>query len=330
MTSSPGHPPRILSGGAVLVTGGAGFIGSHVVEALLARGTRVVVLDSFDTSYDPEIKRRNLTAAAGDARLTLIEGDIRDDSALAMAFAEGPFDGVIHLAARAGVRQSLLDPVLYQEVNVTGTTRVLEYARQTGAHFVLGSSSSVYGATSSAPFSEADAADRPSSPYAATKRSNELTCYAYHHLYHLPVTCLRFFTVYGPRQRPEMAIHRFAALIDGGRAVELYGNGSSLRDYTYIDDIVDGVLSALDHPAGYRIYNLGTTATTSLIALAGTLARALDQPLQVRYLPEQPGDVPLTFADISLARDALGYQPRVSLAEGLRHFVEWFRRERMG
>jgi UDP-glucuronate 4-epimerase len=316
----------VSSDRTVLLTGGAGFIGSHVAEALLARGDRVVVVDNFDTFYDPAIKRRNIAKALGNANHLLVEGDIRDERTLARAWAHAPFHGVIHLAARAGVRPSIQEPMLYDDVNVRGTTMMLELARRfPSGHFVFGSSSSVYGSTSPIPFRESEPADRPSSPYASTKRANELACHAYHHIYGMDIACLRFFTVYGPRQRPEMAIHKFTRQIDNGEEVELYGDGSSQRDYTFVADIVDGVLRALDTPRGYRIYNLGTTATTPLARLAEMIAERVGRPLRVRHLPEQAGDVPITYADVSRARDELGYRPTTPIATGLTRFVEWYR-----
>jgi UDP-glucuronate 4-epimerase len=316
----------VKSDRTVLLTGGAGFIGSHVAEALLARGDRVVVVDSFDTFYDPAIKRRNVERALRDPRYLLIEGDIRDERTLARAWSHAPFHGVIHLAARAGVRPSIQEPMLYDDVNVRGTTMMLEFARtHDSGHFVFGSSSSVYGATSPIPFRESEPADRPSSPYASTKRANELACHAYHHIYGMDIACLRFFTVYGPRQRPEMAIHKFTRLIHAGEQVDLYGDGGSQRDYTYVEDIVAGVVRALDRPRGYRIYNLGATATTPLSRLAEMIAERLEKPLRARHLPEQPGDVPITYADISRARDELGYRPSTPIADGLTKFVRWYR-----
>lgn len=310
----------------ILVTGGAGFIGSHVVEALLARGDSVVALDNFDSYYDPAIKRSNLARARGHERFTLIEGDIRDSRSLERVGERGRYGGIIHLAARAGVRPSIVEPQVYDDVNVRGTTAMLEFARaHCDGHFVFGSSSSVYGATSPVPFSESEPADRPSSPYAATKRSCELTCYAHHHLYGTDISCLRFFTVYGPRQRPEMAIHKFTHLIEQGSTIDIYGDGQSARDYTFVADIVDGVLRCLDRPNGYRIYNLGTTAVTPLLELASRIATLLDRPLKVRHVPDQAGDVPLTFADISRARGELGYAPSTPLESGLQTFVSWYR-----
>jgi UDP-glucuronate 4-epimerase len=229
------------------------------------------------------------------------------------------------LAARAGVRPSIAEPLLYESVNMLGTIALLEACRRRGcSQLVFGSSSSVYGASSEAPFQEDDVADRPCSPYAATKRAGEMACYSYHHLYGFDVTCLRFFTVYGPSQRPDMAIHKFARLIDQGVPVEFYGDGSSKRDYTYIDDIVQGILAAVDSAAGYRTYNLGTTALTRLDDLAHMIAERLGKPLLIKHLPDQPGDVPLTHADISRANLDLGYKPVTPIAEGLDRFVAWY------
>ncbi len=314
-----------MTGGTVMVTGAAGFIGSHVCEALLRRGNRVVGFDNFDSFYAPALKRANVERALQHAEYTLVEGDLNDDSSLDRVFSHAPFTGIIHLAARAGVRPSIKDPALYDRVNVAGTTRLMGKALQhESGHFVHASSSSVYGSRSTVPFSEEDRADRPSSPYAATKRSNELALHAFHHLYGVPVTCLRFFTAYGPRQRPEMAIHKFAALIEAGQTVPIYGDGSARRDYTFIDDVVDGVLRALDRPQDYRIYNLGTTDTTPLLHLAQRIAAHLERPLRLQYLPEQPGDVPITCADISRAAEELGYQPMTDIESGLARFTAWF------
>jgi UDP-glucuronate 4-epimerase len=308
-----------------IVTGCAGFIGSHVTEALLARGDRVVGIDNFDDFYNPIVKEQNLARARAHRGFTLIRGDIRVDQVLDSAFNEPNIAAVIHLAARAGVRPSLQKPILYDDVNVVGTTRILEAVRRFGIpHLVQASSSSVYGAESVAPFSEDQPADRPVSPYASTKRSNELACHAYNHLYGFSVSCLRFFTVYGPRQRPEMAIHKFTDQIWNGKPLSVYGDGSSRRDYTYISDIVAGVLAATDRPNGYRVYNLGTTDTTSLSRLLEMLGERLQRPVIRQITENQPGDVPLTFADISRSQRELGYRPKTSLAEGLDSFVEWY------
>ncbi len=310
-----------------LVTGGAGFIGSHLCEALAARGDEVVCLDNFDPFYDPAVKRRHLRALLGHPRFRLVEGDIRDLPLIGRLFAERRFDRVYHLAAKAGVRPSLLEPLLYEEVNVRGTLHLLEACRQRGVgHFLFASSSSVYGEQQEHPFREDLDADHPVSPYGATKRAAELLGYAYHRLYGIPFTSLRFFTVYGPRQRPEMAIHQFTRLIHEGKPVSLYGDGSSKRDYTYIEDILDGVLKASDRPDGYRIYNLGESRTVGLMDLVRLLEGALGKRAEIRYLPAQPGDVPVTYADLGRAKAELGYAPKVSIEEGIARFIAWYRK----
>jgi UDP-glucuronate 4-epimerase len=308
----------------ILVTGGAGFIGSHTSERLLARGDDVVVLDNFNDAYDPAIKRAN---AAALRKAKVVTGDIRDRELVAQLFQEHRFDGVVHLAAMAGVRPSLLDPLHYEDVNMRGTITLLEEARRRPKlRFVFASSSSVYGARDKVPFSERDDIPHPVSPYAATKRAGELMCYTYHHLYGIPITCLRFFTVYGPRQRPEMAIAKFTKALIEGQPIPFFGDGSTRRDYTYVDDIVDGVVAALDRCAGYEIYNLGESATTSLSELVEGLAQAVGVPAVLDRQPNQPGDVPLTCADVSKARALLGYEPRTPVAVGLARYVEWYRR----
>lgn len=312
----------------VLLTGGAGFIGSHVAARLLDRGNRVTVLDDFNDFYDPALKRANAGRFAGRADWRLVEGDIRDAGLVERLFAEGRFDAVIHLAARAGVRPSLREPILYEEVNCIGTLRLLEAARRHGpANFVFASSSSVYGVNEKVPFAEDDPVDRPISPYAATKKAGEVLCYTWHHLHGLHVSALRYFTVYGPRQRPEMAIHKFTTMMARGEAIPMFGDGSTARDYTYIDDIVRGTVAALDRCEGYEIYNLGEERTTTLRELIELLGRALGVEPRIRPEPNQPGDVPITFADVSKARARLGYQPTTPVEEGVRRFVEWFWRE---
>lgn len=307
----------------ILVTGGAGFIGSHTTERLLARGDEVVVLDNFNDAYDPAIKRANAAALQG-ARI--VTGDIRDRELVRKLFADGRFDAVVHLAAMAGVRPSLLDPLHYEDVNMRGTMTLLEEARaRRGLRFVFASSSSVYGARDKVPFSEADDIPHPVSPYAATKRAGELMCYTYHHLFGVPISCLRFFTVYGPRQRPEMAIAKFTRSILDGEPIPFFGDGSTRRDYTYVDDIVDGVVAALDRCSGYDIYNLGESATTSLSELVDALSKAIGKPAILDRQPNQPGDVPLTCADVSKARARLGYEPRTPVADGLARYVAWYR-----
>ena len=313
----------------ILVTGGAGFIGSHLCGRLMREDHRVFCLDNFDDFYNPEIKRRNIQEAIGEAQFELIEGDIRDTQLIARIFREQTFDVVVHLAARAGVRPSIDYPKLYEEVNVQGTINLLDACREFGVKsFVFTSSSSVYGGNSKVPFSEEDRVETPISPYGATKRAGELFCYSYHRLFDINITCLRYFTVYGPRQRPEMAIHKFARLIDGSERVPMYGDGQSMRDYTYIDDIIDGTLGAISRNKGYEIYNLGESRTIRLIDLIRMLEQALGKRAIIEGLPEQQGDMPITYANIEKARRKLGYAPRVSMEEGIGRFVEWYRQNR--
>lgn len=309
----------------IVVTGAAGFIGSHLCEALLARGCRVTGIDCFDDFYDPSVKRSNIAGFAGDKRFTLVEADIRDERAMDDVMKQKP-EAVIHLAARAGVRPSIEKPLLYEDVNVGGTCVLLEAARYWGVgRFVFGSSSSVYGNNSKVPFSESDPVDHPVSPYAATKRACELLCHTYHHLFAMGIACLRFFTVYGPRQRPDLAIHKFARLIDQGRPIPVFGDGTTSRDYTYVDDIVAGILAALERCDGYRLYNLGNSDPVTLRDLIQAIEQALGKKAVIEALPPQPGDVVQTFADISRAKAELGYEPRTNLAAGLQRFVTWFR-----
>lgn len=317
----------------LVVTGGAGFIGSHLCQRLLDRGHPVVVVDCFDSFYDPAIKRRNVEGLAPHGLLRVVEADIRDAAALEAGVREAGGEGaaaVVHLAARAGVRPSIDDPMLYSQVNLDGTVATLEMARRLGiGRFVFGSSSSVYGNNPKVPFSEDDAVDRPISPYAATKRAGELMCHSYAHLYGLSVVCLRLFTVYGPRQRPDLAIHKFARLMAAGKPIPLYGGGNTRRDYTYVDDIVQGIEGALDytarHPGDFQIVNLGESDTVPLSRLVQLLAAALAVEPLIEQLPAQPGDVDQTFADISRARALLGYDPRVRIQEGISRFADWFR-----
>jgi UDP-glucuronate 4-epimerase len=315
---------------AILITGGAGFIGSHLTARLLGRGEEVVCLDDFNDYYNPAFKRENVAPFAHDPQWHLVEGDIRDEQTVAAVFARFGVEATVHLAARAGVRPSILQPRLYEEVNCVGTVTLLEAARRHGvSRFVFGSSSSVYGVNSKLPFAEDDPITCPVSPYAATKRAGELLAYTYHHLYGLEVTCLRFFTVYGPRQRPEMAIYRFTELLASGVAVPRFGDGSSSRDYTFIDDIVGGLVAALDHPAGFEIVNLGGAHVTSLSELIALIAAALGVEPRVDPHPSQAGDVPITFADVAKAKRLWGWEPRVGIAEGIERFVAWFRAARL-
>lgn len=311
----------------VLVTGGAGFIGSHLIERLLAQGYGVVCLDNFDDFYDPRLKEKNISGCMRDSRFSLIKGDIRDKDLLKGTFCRGGFDVVVHLAARAGVRPSLTQPGLYADVNVRGTINLLELSARYGVErFIFGSSSSVYGARDKLPFREEDRVDRPISPYGATKLAGEQLCYTFHHLYNFKVIVLRFFTVYGPRQRPDMAVHKFTRAIDQGQEITLYGDGKSKRDYTYISDAVDGIMAALNSDGlKFEIFNLGNSRMVELRELVTTVEEYLGRKAKIRWLPDQPGDVPVTFADISKAKEILGYNPQVTIKEGVDRFVSWYR-----
>jgi UDP-glucuronate 4-epimerase len=309
----------------VLVTGGAGFIGYHLASKLLADNVQVALIDNFNQFYDPDIKRRNVADLQRQGNAVLYEIDIMDLEASRRAFAEFRPDAIVHLAAWAGVRPSLEKPMVYTAVNVTGAVHMLELAREFGAQsFVFGSSSSVYGGSPNVPFSEDDPVAEPVSPYAATKRAGELLCYTYAHNYGLPITCLRFFTVYGPRQRPEMAIHKFAQLMSEGKEIPVFGDGSTRRDYTYIDDIVSGITAAIAAKSPFAIFNLGESQTVTLLELIRHLEKALGLKARLKFLPEQPGDMRITYADIRRARQALGYAPRVGIEEGIQRFASWF------
>jgi UDP-glucuronate 4-epimerase len=316
----------------VLLTGGAGFIGSHVAEALLRGGARLAVVDNLDTFYSPSWKKANLESIRKIGAFEFFERDICSADAMREVFASARPDSVIHLAARAGVRPSIEQPRLYEQVNVAGTVNLLDLCREFRVErLIFGSSSSVYGATSRAPFSEEQAGLRPISPYAATKLACELLCYTYAHLYQLPVMALRFFTVYGPRQRPDLAIHKFVARIEAAKPLPIFGDGESGRDYTYIDDIVAGVLASLDcnfsstDGPPFEICNLGNSHPVKLSELVCMLERATGKKAIVQREPPQQGDVPLTWADISKAEKLLGYHPQTSLEEGLKKFVAWYR-----
>lgn len=323
-----GNRPRFSKGAMskILVTGAAGFIGSHLVERLLDRGDTVVALDEFNDYYDPRIKRRNIARALENPRYAMHEIDIVDEPAVRALFERERPDVVVHLAARAGVRPSLQDPNLYHRVNVIGSQHILDACRDfRPSHLVFASSSSVYGGCVDVPFREDHPVARPISPYAATKRMNELMAHVYSHTYGVRVTMLRFFTVYGPRQRPDMAIHMFTRRIDRGEKLPMFGDGSTRRDYTYIDDCIDGVLRAVDRPFDYEIFNLGESRTTSLRELIDLIGRHVGREPVIETLPLQPGDVAITYADIAHARDALGYDPQVDMDEGIRRFVAWYR-----
>ena len=315
-----------------LVTGGVGFIGFHVCERLLTEGHAVWVFDDLNDFYDPQIKRRNLAdLQAKAAPFTFVFGDLCDRDGLDGLFAETRFDQVIHLAARAGVRPSLAQPALYQRVNVEGTVNLLEAARQSGVmKFTVASSSSVYGVNSRVPFSEADPIFHAISPYAASKLACEALGHVYHHVYGLDIAMLRFFTVYGPRQRPDLAIHKFARLIEAEKPIPVYGDGSTARDYTYVSDTLEGIMACTRQVFGFEIFNLGESQTVTLSRLIELLERALGKQAIVDRQPLQPGDVPITYADISRARERLGYQPKVTIEEGIPRFVEWFRNSTMG
>jgi len=311
-----------------LVTGGAGFIGSHVCERLLAEGHSVWAFDDLNDFYDPQIKRRNLRDIQSLAKpFEFVYGDLTDRAALEEVFSSVKFDQVIHLAARAGVRPSLAEPALYQRVNVEGTVNILETARSRGVKKItIASSSSVYGVNAKVPFSESDPIFSAISPYAASKLACEALGHVYHHIYGLDVAMLRFFTVYGPRQRPDLAIHKFAQLISVGKPIPVFGDGSTARDYTFIADILDGVMACTRKEFGFEVFNLGESQTVTLSHLIELLEKALAQKALINRQPSQPGDVPLTFADISKARAKLDYHPRVKIAEGIPLFVDWFRK----
>jgi UDP-glucuronate 4-epimerase len=317
----------------VLVTGGAGFIGGHLCEALLHAGHAVWCVDNLDPFYDPALKRATLAELAEHPRFRSVEADVCDPEpvmdGLRRAGLVAGVDATVHLAALAGIRASIRDPIRYSRVNVAGTAGALEISRRLGGAFVFGSSSSVYGNSARVPFREDDPVSAPISPYAATKRAGELLCHAHHHLYGTSVVCLRFFTVYGPRQRPDLAIHKFARLIAEGRPIPFFGDGSTRRDYTYIDDIVRGVMGAIAHavdgPAGFEIANLGESRTTTLSRLVELLGSAMGAEPVLERLPPQPGDVVLTCADVERARRLFGYAPQTTVEEGIPRFVEWFR-----
>lgn len=315
------------TGRRILITGGAGFIGSHLVDRLLSRGDNLVVLDNFNDFYNPNVKRDNVAQHLKHNRYTLVEGDIRDDNSLASAIKFGPFDVVVHLAAMAGVRPSISQPAHYMDVNVTGTQKLIGALNNCGfeGRLVFGSSSSVYGARSGECFLETDRIDQPLSPYAASKAAGELLCYSAFHTTGLPVVCLRFFTVFGPRQRPDLAIHKFCHLIEAGQPVEIFGDGSSKRDYTFVADIVSGIESAMTYDLpGYDIINLGRSEPVYLLDLIRALENALGKKAKLIHKPFQVGDVPYTYAGIDKARQVIGYSPSTDFSEGIKRFVEWY------
>src|ERR1051325_9683449 len=312
----------------ILITGGAGFIGSHLVDRLLSESDwRITVVDDFNDFYSPSIKRDNIREHLKSPNYKLVEADIRNYSAVQKAFAQTNFDCIVHIAARAGVRPSLKDPRLYVETNINGTMNLLELARKNGVkQFVFGSSSSVYGVNEKVPFAEDDPIFNPISPYAATKAAGELICHTYAHLYEMRIVCLRFFTVYGARQRPDLAIHKFAKLISEEKPIPVFGDGSTRRDYTYVDDIIAGVRAAIDYQAtNYEVINLGESRTVELRELIALIEKELNARAKIDRQPLQPGDVPQTFADISKASRLLGYNPQTQIEVGIKKFVEWFK-----
>src|SRR6266498_692140 len=314
----------------ILVTGGAGFIGSHLVEKLLAAGHEVVILDDFNDFYDPQIKHANIAGFAKD--VTVYHVDLRDGGSVRSLFHREKVDAIAHLAARAGVRPSIQHAQLYCDTNVSGTLHLLEAARVTGVErFIFASSSSVYGASKTIPFSEEQHLIQTLSPYGATKVAGEFLCSTYSHLYQMRIVALRYFTVYGPRQRPDLAIHQFTRRIYAGQPIDQFGDGSTRRDYTYIDDVIQGTMAALQYQGPlYDIFNLGESETIQLKELISAIENALGKKAKVNRLPEQPGDMPLTCADISKARKLLGYKPTTKLSEGLQKFIDWFLRCQRG
>lgn len=310
----------------ILITGAAGFIGSHLAERLLARGDQVAGLDNFDPFYPREAKERNLRGAQAHAAFTFVEGDLRDAGAMAEVVERHRPQRIVHLAARAGVRPSLENPAAYVETNVHGTLNLLLACRRFPVeHFVFASSSSVYGNDVRAACTEEAPTDSPASPYGATKKAGEVLCFTYHQLLKIPMTCLRLFTVYGPRQRPDLAIHKFVRLIEAGKPLPFFGDGTSRRDYTFVEDTVSGITAALDRADGYQIYNLGRGNPVTLREMLEAVERALGKKAVLDRQPEQPGDVRTTWADISKAKARLGYAPQVQFDEGVERFVKWWR-----
>jgi len=314
----------------VLVTGGAGFIGSHTCEALLARGESVICIDSFNDYYDPKQKELNIKECTKNSKFKLYREDIRNLDKLKQIFKENEIDKIIHLAAYAGVRYSIQNPLLYADVNINGTMNLLDLAKSYKIqNFVFASSSSVYGNNKKVPFSETDNVDFPISPYAATKKSCELMCHTYHKLYDLNVTCLRFFTVYGPRGRPDMAPYKFTKIIDEGKELPMFGDGTTKRDYTYVSDILNGILAALDKDLEFEIINIGNSSTIELREFITVIEKLLDKKANIKKKPMQPGDVNNTFADVSKAKELLGYSPKISVEEGMKKFVSWYKKNKI-
>ncbi len=310
----------------ILITGGAGFIGSQLAKTLLEKKHEIIVIDNLNDYYDPAIKRANIAMLSAYDSFTFVEGDIREVAHLEAIFSKEKIAQVVHLAAQAGVRPSIQDPKLYYDVNITGTLNILETMRKYACKkMVFGSSSSVYGNNKITPFSEEHPVDNPISPYAATKKSGELLCYSYHHLYNFDIFCLRFFSVYGPGQRPEMAIAKFTDAILNGRDIPMYGDGSSERDYTYVEDIVEGIMLSMKKLRGYDIFNLGESTTISLKNLITLIEKSCGKDSHITQLPMQAGDVSITYADISKAKNILGYKPKTTIEQGVANYVKWYK-----
>lgn len=310
-----------------LITGYAGFIGSHLTEKLLGEGFEIVGIDDFNDYYDPKIKEQNISSFKTSKNFNHYRLDIRNKASIDELFAKHKPNTVIHLAARAGVRPSLLDPILYEEVNVLGTLNLLDACRKNNCEkFIFGSSSSVYGECKNIPFKETELDLKPISPYGVTKLSGERHCYTFHHLYKIPIVCLRFFTVYGPRQRPDLAIHKFTKLIEEGKPVPVFGDGMYKRDFTYITEIINGIMGSVNYnKTGFEIFNLGESKTTTVIDLVKLIESATGKKAIIDWQKAQPGDVPITFADVSKAERLLGYKARTTPEEGIKKFVEWFK-----
>ena len=313
----------------ILVTGGAGFIGSHLCERLISLGSKVICIDNFDNFYDPLVKENNISEIAASKYFKLYRSDITDLRQIEKIFSETSIDMVIHLAARAGVRPSIQNPLLYERVNILGTMNLLECCKKYNIpKFIFASSSSVYGGNKKLPFSEEDNVDHPISPYAATKKACELICYTYYDLYNIAIYCFRFFTVYGPRQRPEMAIHKFTRFILSGEEIEIYGDGSSSRDYTFIDDVISGIVNSLDRLKGFEVINLGNSKTVKLIDLVKMIEDLTEKKARLRFMGSQPGDVFATYADIGKAEKMLKYFPETNIKEGLKKFIKWYKEKK--
>ena len=312
---------------AFLITGGAGFIGSHLVDKLVGQGREVIVLDSFNDYYNSGLKRKNVEPYRQCRNFKLVEGNILDDVLLNELFSKSKIEKVVHLAACVGVRASIKEPLVYEKVNVRGTVKLLQLSVENNVEqFIFGSSSSVYGIGTQVPFREDGLSGVPASPYASSKYSAEHFCHTYSHLYRVGMVVLRFFTVYGPRQRPEMAIHKFTRMIDRGDEIPVFGDGSSKRDYTYVSDIVEGIISVMGKDFDYKVFNLGDSRTVELMELIRLIEKNLGRKAKTKRLPDQPGDVPITCADITRAGELLGYRPEVSIEEGIKRFIDWFKK----